>query len=231
MRATLSFRLLRSASFSAVCVLLAVGAHRFAGGGGPTPAALLTGMLTVTAGAAVAAGRERSPQAIIGLLVGAQAFLHVLLDLTGSGAASYPTWHGGLTAQTGMFTAHLTAALLTGLWLSRGEEALWSVLRAAGARRSAACGRWPCWHARCWRCGGPISRAPDVPDRPRRRAPCAHPAPRSCCGTRSFAAGRRFSSSPELHARATRISPRDPRVPRGPCSRASVISQTTGEPP
>ncbi|NJP26385.1 MFS transporter [Microbispora sp. SCL1-1] len=134
MRATLSFRLLRSASFSAVCVLLAVGAHRFAGGGGPTPAALLTGMLTVTAGAAVAAGRERSPQAIIGLLVGAQAFLHVLLDLTGSGAASYPTWHGGLTAQTGMFTAHLTAALLTGLWLSRGEETLWSVLRAAGAR-------------------------------------------------------------------------------------------------
>jgi len=133
MRATLSFRLARSAAFSAVCVLLAVGAHRFAGGGGPTPVALLTGMLTVTAGAAVAAGRERSPQAIIGLLVGAQTFLHCLLDVTGSGAASHPTWHGGLTAQTGMLTAHLTAALLTGLWLSRGEEALWSVLRAAGA--------------------------------------------------------------------------------------------------
>ncbi|MFG1825984.1 MFS transporter [Microbispora bryophytorum] len=130
MRATLSFRLARSAAFSAVCVLLAVGAHRFAGGGGPTPAALLTGVLTVTAGAAVAAGRERSPQAIVGLLAGAQVFLHFLLDATGSAAASHPTWHGGLSTQTGMLTAHLTAATLTALWLARGEEALWSVLRA-----------------------------------------------------------------------------------------------------
>ncbi|WP_432921312.1 MFS transporter [Microbispora sp. CA-135349] len=133
MRATFSFRLARSAAFSAVCVLLAVGAHRFAGGGGPTPAALLTGVLTVTAAAAAAAGRERSPQAIVGLLVGAQVFLHCLLDVTGSAAASHPTWHGGLAAQTGMLTAHLTAALLTGVWLSRGEEALWSALRAIGA--------------------------------------------------------------------------------------------------
>ncbi|MEU6408991.1 MFS transporter [Microbispora sp. NPDC046933] len=133
MRATLSFRLARSAAFSAVCVLLAVGAHRFAGGGGPTPAALLTGVLTVTAGAAVAAGRERSPQTIVALLAGAQAFLHCLLDVTGSAAVSHPTWHGGLSAQTGMLTAHLTAALLTGWWLSRGEEALWSVLRGIGA--------------------------------------------------------------------------------------------------
>lgn len=133
MRATLSFRLARSAAFSAVCVLLAVGAHRFAGGGGPAPAALLTGVLTVTAGVAVAAGRERSPQTIVGLLAGAQVFLHCLLDATGPAAVSHPTWHGGLSAQTGMFTAHLTAATLTGLWLSRGEEALWSVLRAIGS--------------------------------------------------------------------------------------------------
>lgn len=134
MRATLPFRLARSAAFSAVCVLLAVGAHRFAGGSGPTPAALLTGLLTVTAGATVAAGRERSPQAIAGLLTGAQAFLHWLLDASSPPAAADPTWHGGLSAQAGMLTAHLTAALMTGWWLSRGEEALWSVLRAIGAR-------------------------------------------------------------------------------------------------
>ncbi|MEV4456192.1 MFS transporter [Microbispora sp. NPDC049633] len=135
MRASLSFRLARSAAFSAVCVILAVGAHRFAGGGGPTPAALLTGVLVVTAGAAVAAGRERSPQAIVGLLLGAQAFLHFLLEITASATeAGHPTWHGGLSAQTGMLTAHLTAALLTGWWLARGEEALWSVLRGIGAK-------------------------------------------------------------------------------------------------
>ncbi|WP_182907320.1 MFS transporter [Microbispora sp. H13382] len=135
MRASLSFRLARSVAFSAVCVLLAVGAHRFAGGGGPAPAALLTGVLVVAAGAAVAAGRERSPQAIVGLLLGAQAFLHFLFDVTASAAeAGHPTWHGGLSAQTGMLTAHLTAGLLTGWWLARGEEALWSVLRGIGAR-------------------------------------------------------------------------------------------------
>lgn len=134
MRATLSFRLARSAAFAAVSVLLAMGAHWFAGGGGPTTGALLTGVLAVTAGAAVAAGRERSPQVIVGLLVGAQAFLHLLFDVTASaGEPGHLTWHGGLTTQTGMLTAHLTAALLTGLWLSRGEEALWSVLRRIGA--------------------------------------------------------------------------------------------------
>ncbi|WP_169946361.1 MFS transporter [Microbispora sp. H11081] len=134
MRASLSLRLARAASFSAVCVLLAVGAHRFAGGGGPAPGALLTGVLVVTAGAAVAAGRQRSPQAIAGLLIGAQAFLHWLLEATASATeARHPTWHGGLSAQTGMLTAHLTAALLTGWWLARGEEALWTVLRTAGA--------------------------------------------------------------------------------------------------
>ncbi|WP_327045945.1 MFS transporter [Microbispora sp. NBC_01189] len=134
MRATLSFRLARSAAFAAVSVLLAMGAHWFAGGGGPTTGALLTGLLAVTAGAAVAAGRERPPQVIVVLLVGAQAFLHLLFDVTAStGAPAHLTWHGGLTTRTGMLTAHLTAALLTGLWLSRGEEALWSVLRRIGA--------------------------------------------------------------------------------------------------
>ncbi|XVQ82245.1 MFS transporter [Microbispora siamensis] len=174
MRATLSFRLARSAAFSAVCVLLAVCAHRFAGGGGPTPAALLTGVLTVTAGAAVAAGGERSPQAIIALLVGAQAFLHCLLDVTGSAAASHPTWHGGLSAQTGMLTAHLTAALLTGWWLSRGEEALWTVLRAIGTGV-----------VRCLRAVAVLVRALLATDlagagRPRRRAvPRSERAPRT----------------------------------------------------
>lgn len=135
MRATVPFRLARSAAFAAVCVLLAVGAHRFAGGGGPTPAALLTGVLVITAGATVAAGRERPPHVIVGLLLGAQVLLHVLLDTTGSGGASaHSPWHGGLTAQTGMLTAHLTAALLTGWWLARGEEILWSVLRRVGAK-------------------------------------------------------------------------------------------------
>jgi hypothetical protein len=44
----------------------------------------------------------------------------------------FPQGHG-LSVSVGMLVAHLTAALLTGWWLSRGEAALWSALRGIGA--------------------------------------------------------------------------------------------------
>ncbi|MEW9534306.1 MFS transporter [Microbispora sp. NPDC049125] len=133
MRANLPLRLARSAAFAVVCVILGVGAHRFAGGAGPDPGVLLVGVLVVMAGATALAGRERPPAAVIGLLVAAQVFLHELLGTAGIPPVSGDPHSHALSVRVGMLTAHLTAALLTGWWLSRGETALWSILRRLGA--------------------------------------------------------------------------------------------------
>lgn len=139
MEANLPLRLARSAVFTVVCTALASAAHWFAGGSVPDPQALSAGGLLVMAAAVALAGRERSPAAVIGLLVAAQAALHVLFDpasLTDllalvPGPAGPP--RHGLTVGVGMVVAHLTAALLTGWWLACGEAALWSLLRRLGA--------------------------------------------------------------------------------------------------
>jgi hypothetical protein len=141
MHANLPLRLARSTVFAVVCLTLACVAHWFAGGASPTPQVLLSGGLVVMTITAALAGRERSPGTVVGLLVAAQAFLHwslgrvdmpVSLPLLGHGPGSLPQEHG-LSVSVGMLVAHLTAALLTGWWLCRGEAALWSVLRGIGA--------------------------------------------------------------------------------------------------
>ncbi|MBO3750172.1 MFS transporter [Streptosporangiaceae bacterium NEAU-GS5] len=134
MRANLPLRVIRAAAFAVVCVLLAVVAHRFAGGAGPTANAMLVGGLAVMAAAAALAGRERSPATVVGLLVSAQVLLHFLL-----GSSLAPAFHvhdvkGGLGAAVGMIAAHGTASLLTGWWVAQGEAALWAVLRRAYGR-------------------------------------------------------------------------------------------------
>jgi hypothetical protein len=135
MRARLPLRLARSAAFTVVCVTLALLGHRAAGGPAPESWAVAAGGLTVSATAVLLAGRECSPQTVIGLLVGAQVLLHELFGVSG-GAGSPPRVHlphgQGLGADLGMVIAHLTATLITGWWLARGESALWSVLRRLG---------------------------------------------------------------------------------------------------
>ncbi|WP_344938138.1 MFS transporter [Sphaerisporangium flaviroseum] len=135
MRANLPLRLLRSAAFTVVCVTLAVLGHRAAGGPGPGSWAMAAGGATVTVLVALLAGCERSPQTIIGFLIGTQVFLHQLFGVSGSAGSplSIHLSHGqGLGADLGMVVAHLTATLITGWWLARGESALWSVLRTLG---------------------------------------------------------------------------------------------------
>ncbi|MDH2429502.1 MFS transporter [Sphaerisporangium sp. TRM90804] len=138
MNARLPLRLVRASAFAVVCVTLAVLGHRVAGGAGPPEWATTAGVAGVALAAACMAGRERSPQTIIGSLAGAQVALHQLFDLSSGGGGSvlslHPAHAEGLGAGIGMIVAHLTATLLTGWWLARGESALWSVLRRAGAR-------------------------------------------------------------------------------------------------
>ncbi|GII63914.1 hypothetical protein Skr01_39990 [Sphaerisporangium krabiense] len=135
MRAHLPLRLARSAAFTVVCVALAVLGHRAAGGQGPASWAVAAGAAAVATLATLVAGRERSPQTVVGFLVGTQVFLHVLFGASADGGNTLHVHlgHGQtLGADLGMVIAHLTATLITGWWLARGESALWSVLRRLG---------------------------------------------------------------------------------------------------
>ncbi|MFI7532692.1 MFS transporter [Streptosporangium sp. NPDC049376] len=131
---------MRTAAFSAVCVTLAVLGHLAAGGSGPESWAVAAGGATVMALTAALAGRERSATTIGVTLSGMQLFLHELFafdDPSGISLAAHG--HGGRLGEgLGMIIAHLTATLITGWWLSRGEAALWALLRAAGRRLGAA---------------------------------------------------------------------------------------------
>jgi hypothetical protein len=135
MRAHLPLRLARTAAFAAVCVTLAAFAHLLGGGSAPEPGTAGFALAAVAVLGLALCGRERSAGTINTVLVGAQIGLHELF--AGEGAA-YVSVHGhaqgGLAVNAGMLLTHLTATVITGLWLSRGEAALWSVLRRLGGR-------------------------------------------------------------------------------------------------
>ncbi|TDC01707.1 MFS transporter [Nonomuraea longispora] len=135
MGARLPLRLARTAAFAAVCVTLAALAHVLGGGDAPAPWTAALGLACVSALGFALCGRERSAPTINLVLVGAQLGLH---ELFAGDGASYVSVHGhaqgGLAVGTGMLLTHLTATVITGLWLSRGEAALWSLLRRIGHR-------------------------------------------------------------------------------------------------
>ncbi|MGC5016395.1 MFS transporter [Streptosporangium sp. DT93] len=141
MRARPPLRLLRAAAFSAVCTTLAVLGHAVAGGSIPAVWAVAAGGSAVMAVAVPLAGRERStPTISVGLSV-LQLSSHELFAL--SDPAAPPHWHahgGGLGESLGMLLAHLTATLITGWWLARGETVLWALLRSAAHRLGALLG-------------------------------------------------------------------------------------------
>jgi hypothetical protein len=141
MRAQLPLRLARTAAFSAVCVALAALAHVAGGGSGPEPGHRRephTPVMRVAGLGLALCGRERSPATINSVLVVAQFGLHELFagDDTAYVSVSVSVHgHGdGLAVNAGMLLAHLTATLITGVWVARGETALWSLLRRLGRR-------------------------------------------------------------------------------------------------
>ncbi|WP_155339602.1 MFS transporter [Acrocarpospora corrugata] len=126
MRAYIPLRVVRSAAFTAVCVALAALGHWFAGGLSPGAGTALLGAGGVLGVTILAAGRERSPAVITGLLGAGQLFLHELFTLTSQPA--HPLHGHDLSVDVGMLLCHLVAALIAGWWVARGEAALWSVL-------------------------------------------------------------------------------------------------------
>ncbi|MEV0231248.1 MFS transporter [Nonomuraea sp. NPDC050786] len=145
MHAQLPLRLARTAAFSAVCVALAAFAHMLGGGSAPAPWAAGLGLAGVSALGLALCGRERSTATVTIALVSAQLGLHELFagdggayfslrGLFSTEAVVHSHARGGLTVTTGMLLTHVTATLITGLWLARGEAALWSLLRLVGRR-------------------------------------------------------------------------------------------------
>ncbi|WP_143590446.1 MFS transporter [Thermoactinospora rubra] len=132
-RARLPLRIARAGAFSVVCLGLAALGHHLAGGSGVTAGTVAPGFAVVASAAAVLAGRERPPALVVVALGAAQLFLHGLFTWNAAPAAGLPH-RGGLVVDAGMTLGHLTATLITGWWLARGEAALWSLLRIAGAR-------------------------------------------------------------------------------------------------
>ncbi|GAB2922037.1 MFS transporter [Nonomuraea fastidiosa] len=135
MRAQLPMRLARTAAFAAVCVALAAFAHVLGGGAAPAPWTAALGLAGVSVLGLALCGRERSAGTINLALVGVQIGLHELFAGEGAGYVSvHGHAQGGLGVNAGMLVTHLTATIITGLWLARGEAALWSVLRRLGRR-------------------------------------------------------------------------------------------------
>lgn len=135
MHAYLPLRLARTAAFAAVCVTLAALAHWLGGGVGPGPWTAALGLALVLALALALSRRERPTSVINTALVVGQLGLHELFG--GGDGSGYVVAHlhgQGLGDALGMLLAHLTATLVTGCWLARGEAALWAMLRRLGGR-------------------------------------------------------------------------------------------------
>lgn len=133
--ASVPFRLVRAAVFAVVCVGLGWGAHAF-GGGSVAPGMVAGALGAVFAAACPLSGRERTARAILPLLGGAQAVLHVVFSLAHAASpVEMPAdAHAGLVPGLGMLVAHGWATLLTGLWLARGEALFWALLRRLAVR-------------------------------------------------------------------------------------------------
>ncbi|MEV0354694.1 hypothetical protein AB0H71_01385 [Nocardia sp. NPDC050697] len=117
-------RLCRSAVFALLCVALAAAGHAYAAGAAVPLATLVSALPAVGAAAWVVADRERGPVAIGGGMVAGQVVLHLWFGVE----------HGAHGGGAGMLAAHGLAAVLCGLWLRRGERALFALVRALYTR-------------------------------------------------------------------------------------------------
>ncbi|MDX3325503.1 hypothetical protein PV405_12630 [Streptomyces sp. ME02-6979-3A] len=152
-RAGAGMRLLRTAVFTAVCVVLAAAGHGFAAGAGVPGWTLLAGFAGVFAVAALLAGRERTLLPITAGLAAGQVALHVLFGLgrhtaavpAGTGEDSLIRFAAGLVcgagpAQLSAGEAHriVTTAGLDPATVAQGHTHLASGAAAAPDAASAA---------------------------------------------------------------------------------------------
>ncbi|MFD6276898.1 hypothetical protein ACFWFI_15175 [Streptomyces sp. NPDC060209] len=152
-RAGAGMRLLRTAVFTAVCVVLAAAGHGLAAGVGVPGWSLLAGFAGVFTATALLAGRERTLLSITAALAAGQLALHILFGLgrhapatsTGSGDDSLIRFAAGLVcgagpAQLSAGEAHriVTTAGLDPAAVAQGHTHLASGAAAAPDAASAA---------------------------------------------------------------------------------------------
>ncbi|OAR26901.1 hypothetical protein A8W25_00980 [Streptomyces sp. ERV7] len=187
-------RTVRAAMFAALCVLLTALGHALMSDA-PVPWwALGCGFVATGATAWALAGRERGFGPVVAFAVGTQTVLHELfswaqttarpaaqpMDMRMTGMSTTHMSHMGHMgsmghdmadmplgmSSSGMFAAHLLAALLCGLWLAHGERAAFRILRAFAGRLFAPLRLMP------------LSAAPPRPARRRARPDRTVRAPR-----------------------------------------------------
>ncbi|MEU9497863.1 hypothetical protein [Streptomyces sp. NPDC048196] len=146
-------RTARAATFAAVCVTTTALGHALMSGTLPW-SALIAAFLATGSAAYCLTGRQRGVLVVAGSTVAAQLGLHAIFGLSQASASSatlrvtpttsmagvpgmdmgamaptHPMGHAG-PGGPGMFLAHLLAALLCGLWLWRGEAAVFRLARS-----------------------------------------------------------------------------------------------------
>ncbi|GAB2820857.1 hypothetical protein GCM10022221_18510 [Actinocorallia aurea] len=119
------YRLARAAAFAAVCVSLTLTGHWAASGDPIDPWTIAVAFFGVTGVAHLLAGHERGLPLILGALLGGQFALHSLLATDHHSPLTEPD--GSVNGH--MMAAHAAAALLSALWLRRGERAFWALAR------------------------------------------------------------------------------------------------------
>lgn len=151
MRAGLALRAARAAVFAALCVLLAAWGHVAMSGVPVARWAVLLALTVVGSGAWLFAGRERGPLTVMGASLATQALLHRLFSFfpatpdpaaplgpahaTHAAHARHPASLAELDGGAGGMTAvHVGLALLSAVWLWRGERAAFRLLRSAAWR-------------------------------------------------------------------------------------------------
>ncbi|AVZ74401.1 hypothetical protein SLUN_21765 [Streptomyces lunaelactis] len=147
------FRLARSAIFAAVCVAMTALGHALMSGDSLPGWVMGSAFAVVTSGAWWLTGRERGALVVTGSTVVAQLVLHAAFTTsqavlghapgtdTMAGTGMAHMHHHSVTAtaaaghgtSVGMVLAHALAGLFCGLWLWRGEAAVFRLGRALGA--------------------------------------------------------------------------------------------------
>ncbi|GAA2830121.1 hypothetical protein [Kribbella solani] len=161
MRHSWGFRVARAVTFAGTSVLLAMLGHVLMSGTAVPWWATVMSFAWIATAAWIVADRERGIPFVITSTLVSQAALHTVFSLAqsitqpsshtrsgmgrGTGMSEMSGMsgeHGGMAhahhmsgaASAGMFTAHVLAALVCGVWLAYGERAAFSILRSLATR-------------------------------------------------------------------------------------------------